>query len=326
MKAIIWTRYGSPDFLEYKEIDKPTPKDNELLIKVHAATAMPGDCEIRRFDMHVLFWLPLRLYFGLFKPKRPILGLELAGEIDSIGKNVENFKVGDKVFCGTGMGMGAYAEYASIRDSNPMAIKSDKVSFEEAATLPTGGTNALHYIRLANLKSGQKILINGAAGCFGTYAVQLASNLGAEVTAVDSTKKLDKLLPIGAKHVIDYTQEDYTKNGERYDVIFDIVGEGSVSRAMKSLTKDGRYILATPWVLQVLQGLWSSMISKKKFIFSLAKEGSEDLVYLNELIDDGKLVPVVDKSYPLEKMADAHKYVEKGEKIGHVVIKVSNEK
>jgi len=323
MKAILWTRYGPPDLLQLGEVEKPTPNDNEILIKIHAATVSPGDCEIRRFDIHVLFWLPLRLYMGIRNPKRPILGMEMAGEIEAVGKDVKGYTPGDQVFGGGGMRFGGHAEYVCLSIKNVMAIKPDKLSYEEAATLPTAGLNALHYIRKADIQPGQKILINGAAGCFGTYAVQLAKLFGAEVTAVDSSKKLDTLRSIGADHVIDYTQEDYTKNGETYDAIFDVVGKGSVSQGMKSLKQKGRYVLATPWVLQVIQGLWSSMTSNKKFIFELAGEKPEDLVYLSELIEGGKVKPVIDRLYPLEEIPEAHRYVESGEKIGNVVITIN---
>lgn len=323
MKAILWTKYGQPDLLQMGDVEKPTPKDDEVLIKIHAATAMPGDCELRRFDMHVLFWLPLRIYMGILKPKRPILGMDLAGEIEEVGKDVKLFKKGDQIFCVTGIRFGAYAEYKCQRSTYLMAIKPVNMTFEEAATVPTGGVNALHYIRKGNIQPGQKVLINGAAGCFGTYAVQIAKLFGAEVTGVDSTNKLDLLRSIGADHVIDYTQEDYTKNGEKYDVIFDVVGRGSISRAMKSLKPKGRYILATPWVLAVIQGLWSSMFSSKKFIIEFANENTEDLVYLKELIEDGKLKSIIDRTYPLEQMAEAHRYVESGNKTGHVAITVS---
>ena len=324
MKAIFATKYGSPDVLHVREVKKPVPKDNEILVRVIAATVTPGDCEIRRFEMHVLFWLPLRLYLGIFKPRQPILGMEVAGEIESVGKDVTNFQVGDKIFGGTGLRFGAYAEYLCMNSAGPISLKPDEMSYEEAATIPTGGLNALHYIRKTNIQPGQKILINGAAGCFGTYAVQLAKNLGGEVTAVDSTDKLEVLRNIGADYVIDYTKEDFTKNGIAYDIIFDVVGKRSVMHAMKSLTKNGRYVLATPWVLQVLQGLWGSLISSRKFIFALAQESQEDLEEVKNQIAAGKLKPVIDKHYPLEQMKDAHTYVESGDKTGHVVITVNH--
>jgi len=322
MKAIIWPKYGAPEVLQYKDIEKPYPKLDEVLIKTYAATVTPGDCELRRFDMHVLFWLPLRIYMGVFKPKRQILGMELAGEIEAVGEEVTNFKIGDQVTAGTGLKFGAYAEYKCMKSSGFITSKPSTMSYTEAATITTGAINALHYIRKGNIQPGQKVLINGAAGCFGTYALQLAKLLGAEVTGVDSTHKLDILLELGADHVIDYTKESYTKNEISYDVILDLVGKNSVAKAMKSLTKNGRYILATPWVFQVLQGLWASMSSNRKFIFALAQEKQEDLAYLTQLIEAGKLKAIVDKNYTLKEMVAAHRYVESGDKIGHVVITV----
>lgn len=323
MKAILWTTYGPPNLLKLGEVEKPSIKEHEVLVKVKSAPVTPGDCELRRFDMHVLFWLPLRIYMGINRPKRPILGMDLAGEIVSVGKEVNNYQVGDAVFGGTGLQLGAHAEYARLSSKGLMAKKPEHIGFEDASTIPTAGTNALHYIRKSNIKPGEKMLIIGAGGCFGTYAVQLAKHLGAEVTAVDSTKKLEKLTSIGADFVIDYTQEDFSKNGLLYDVIFDIAGKGSVTKSMKSLTATGRYVLATPWVKQVLQGIWSSMTSKREFTFALAGENPEDLNYLATLIEEGKLKPVIDRHYSLEQVPEAHAFVESGEKIGTVIINIS---
>ncbi len=323
MKAILWTKYGPPELLKVGEVRKPTPNDDELLIRVKASTVTPGDCEIRRFDIHVLFWLPLRIYMGLRRPKRPILGMELSGEVEAVGKNVSGFKKGDQIISDTGIRFGAYAEYACVKSSFAMTTKPKNVTHEEAATIPTAGLNALHYIRKAELKPGQKLLIKGAAGCFGTYAVQIAKLQGAEVTGVDSAKKLGILHSLGIDHVMDYEKEDFTKNGVKYDVIFDVLGNSSVAKGMKSLKPGGRYVLATPWVSRVLQGLWTSMTSSKEFVFSLAKYKSEDLEYLKELIESEKLKPVVDRKYTLEQVAEAHRYVEQGFKTGHVAITVS---
>ena len=323
MKAVLWTKYGSPDLLKLGSVEKPKPKVDEVLVKTHAATVTPGDCEMRRFDMHVLFWLPLRLYMGIFKPKRPILGMELAGEIEEVGSEVKNFKKGDQVMAGTGLRFGAYAEYKCVKANSFIASKPKNMGFAEAATIPTGANNALHYIRMANIQKGQRILIIGAAGCFGTYAVQLAKMYEAEITAIDSTNKLETLRSIGADHVVDYTQEDFTENGKSYDIIFDIAGKNSVSKNMKSLKKGGRYILATPWVKQVLQGIWSSRTSGKKFIYSLAKERTEDLEHIKGLVETDQLKAVIDKHFYLHEIADAHKHVEKGSKIGHVSILIA---
>jgi len=324
MKAIVYTKYGPPDVLELKEVEKPTPKDNEVLVKVHAATVTAGDCELRRFDISILFWLFVRIMFGLRKPRKKILGQELAGEIVSVGKEVTQFKKGDSIFAATEMRLGAYAEYACLPSTYAMAIKPANMSYEEAATVPTGGLNALHFLRKGNIQSGQKVLINGAAGSIGTYAVQIAKSFGAEVTGVDSTRKLDMLRSIGADQVIDYTQEDFTKSGETYDIIFDVVGKSSFSRSIRSLKKKGFYLLANPKLSQMVRGLWVLMINKKKVMTGLASYRTEDLKYLKELIEAGKIKPVIDRRYPLEQTAEAHRYVEKGHKKGNVVITVEH--
>jgi NADPH:quinone reductase-like Zn-dependent oxidoreductase len=323
MKAILWAKYGSPDLLEYGEAQKPIPKDNEVLIKVFAGTVTPGDCEIRRFDMHVLFWLPLRIYFGLFKPKRPILGMEVAGEIEAIGKNVTKFKIGDAILGGTGLRFGAHAEYVCLNSTKLITHKPEGLSYDDVVSLPTAGLNGLHYIRKCNIQKGQSILIIGAGGCFGTYAVQLAKYFGATVTAVDSTNKLDTLRSIGVDHVIDFTQEDFAKNGKTYDIIFDIAGKHSITRNIKSLKPKGRYVLATPWLKQVMQGTWINWTTNKKFIYDLAKEDLAALEFLKALMLEGKIKAVIDKRYPLEQTAEAHKYVESGNKTGQVMISVA---
>ncbi len=320
MKAIIWPKYGSPDVLELREIEKPTPKDKEVLIRIVAATVFAGDCEMRSFDFPISFWLPLRLLFGLRKPRIKILGQELAGEIEAVGIEVTQFKKGDQVFAPTDMSFGAYAEYICLPSTHPMAIKPTNMTYEEAATIPTGGLNALHFLRKGNIQSGQKVLIYGAAGGIGTFAVQIAKTFGAEVTAVDSTRKLDMLRSIGSDHVIDYTQEDFTKNGETYDVIIDVVGKSSFSRSVRSLKQGGRYILGNPRLPGMIKGLWTSMISSKKVVIAMAGYRTEDLVFLKELIQAGKVKSVIDRRYPLEEVAEAHRYVETGQKQGNVVI------
>lgn len=325
MKAIIWPRYGSPDVLELIEVERPVPNENEVLIRIVAATVFAGDCELRRFDFPFSFWLPMRIMFGLIKPRIRILGQELSGEIEAVGKSVSEFKQGDQVFAPTDMSFGAYAEYKCLPGAHPMAIRPANMTFEEAATVPTGGLNALHFLRKGAVESGQKILINGAAGSIGTFAVQIAKTFGAEVTAVDSAGKLDMLRSIGADHVIDYAQEDFTRNGETYDVIVDVVGKSPFSRSVRSLARNGRYILGNPRLSGMLRGLWTSMVSSKKVIAALTPYRTEDLVFLKELIEAGKIKTVIDRRYPLEQVADAHRYVETGQKAGHVVITVSNE-
>ena len=327
MKAIAWTKYGPPDVLQLKEVAKPTPKDNEILVKVHAASVFAGDCEMRSGRTPILLWLPLRMWFGLRKPrKNRILGQELAGEVESVGKDVKLFKKGDQVFAATGFGFGAYAEYKCLPEDGPVATKPANMTYEEAAAVPVGGLNALHFLKKGNIQSGQKVLIDGAGGSIGTFAVQLAKSFGAEVTGVDSTGKLDMLRSIGADQVIDYTQEDFTKSGETYDVIFDVVGKSSFSRSKRSLKKKGFLLLANSGlVVPKVRGLWTSVTSSKKVISGLASYRTEDLVFLKELIEAGKLKSVIDRRYSLEQMAEAHRYVETGQKTGNVVITVEHD-
>jgi NADPH:quinone reductase-like Zn-dependent oxidoreductase len=324
MKAIMWTKYGSPDVLQLKEIAKPTPKANEVLIKIHATTVTAGDCEARNLKMPILIRLPMRMYVGLRKPKRiTILGQELAGEIEAIGKDVKRFRVGDQVFGTTGLGFGAYAEYICLPEKSAMGVLATKpanMTYEEAAAVPTGGLEALHFIRKANLQRGEKVLIIGAGGSIGTFAVQLARYFGAEVTGVDSTSKLEMLRSIGADHVIDYTQEDFTRNSETYDVIFDVPGKSSFSGSIGSLKPNGRYLLANPGLLQMLRGTLMSMRSSKKVIFGAASQKIEDLIFLKPLIESGKIKSVIDRCYPLEEIAEAHRYVDTGQKQGNVAI------
>jgi 2-desacetyl-2-hydroxyethyl bacteriochlorophyllide A dehydrogenase len=323
MKAVECKKYGAPDVLELKEIEKPSPKNDEVLIKIHAATVTAGDCELRRFKMPVWLWLLARIGFGFRGPRRKILGQELAGEIESVGKDVKLFMKGNQVFAATGFGLGAYAEYKCLPEDGVMAIKPANMTYEEAAAVPVGGLTALHFLRKGNIQSGQKVLINGAGGSIGTFAVQLAKYFGAEVTGVDSTEKLDMVQSIGADHAIDYTQEDFTKSGETYDVIFDVIGKSSFSRSVSSLKQNGRYLLANPGLSHMVRGRWTSMRSIKKVIFG-ASEKTEDLIFLKELIEAGKINSVIDRRYPLEQIAEAHRYVEKGHKKGNVVITVEH--
>jgi NADPH:quinone reductase-like Zn-dependent oxidoreductase len=326
MKAIVWTKYGPPDVLQLKEVEKPTPKDNEVLIRIYATTVTAGDCEMRSLKFPIWLSLPMRIYVGLRKPKRiTILGQELAGEIEAVGKDVKLFKEGDQVFAATGFSMGAYAEYICLPEEPKemeglLAIKPANMTYEEAAAVPTGGLNALHFLRKGNIQSGQKVLINGAGGSIGTIAVQLAKYFRTEVTGVDSTGKLDMLRSIGADQVIDYTQEDFTKNGETYDVIFDVVGKSSFSGCIRSLKKEGIYLSANPGLSQMVRGLWTSMTSSKKVISGTASYKTEDLIFLKELIEAGKIKSVIDRRYPLEQTAEAHRYIDKGHKKGNVVI------
>jgi len=327
MKAVVCTKYGPPDVLRLEEVEKPTPGDNEVLIRVYATTVTAGDCEIRSFKMPLWIWLPMRIYMGLRKPRQPILGQELSGEIEAIGKNVRAFKKGDKVFASTGFALGAYAEYACLAeepDEGVLGLKPTNMTYEEAATVPTWALNALYFLKKANIRSGQKVLINGACGSIGTFALQLAKYFGAEVTAVDSSEKLDTLREIGADRVMDYRREDFTKSGQSYDVIFDVVGKSSFSGSIRSLKQEGFYLIANPRPSKMIRGLWTSITSGKKVVTGAASFKKEDLEYLKELIEAGKLKSTIDRCYPLEKISEAHSYVEQGHKKGNVAVTVEH--
>lgn len=329
MKAIVWTRYGPPEVLQLKEVDKPSPKDNEVLVKIFATTVTAGDCELRSLNLPFYISLPMRMWIGFNKPKEnTIPGTELAGEIEAVGADVKLFKPGDQVYGSAGMGFGANAEYICLPEQpgemeGGVAIKPSNMTFEQAAAVPFGGRDALHFLRKGNIQAGQKMLINGAGGSIGTFAVQLAKHYGAEVTAVDSTDKLEMLLSIGADQVVDYTKEDFTKLGQIYDVIFDVVGTISFSRSAKSITKNGTYLLANPVKGQLVRGPLTRMTSSKRVVMETASGTTADLNTLRELVEAGKLKAVIDRTYPLDQIVEAHKYVETGQKIGNLVIKVA---
>jgi len=323
MKAIVYTKYGPPEVLQLKEIEKPTPKDNEVLIKVYATTVTLYDCWVRSCTAPPGFGLLNRLASGLRKPRQHILGTELAGEIEAVGKDVNLFRKGDQVFGFTGS-LGAYVEYICLPEDGALALKPINVTYEEAAAVPQGALTALYFLRKGNIQSGQKVLIYGASGGVGTFAVQLAKYFGAEVTGVCSTPKLELVKSLGADKVIDYTKEDFTKSGETYDIIFDTVGKSPFSGSKRSLKKEGLYIHTTFGLPRFFRILWLNMTSSKKAIIGLLEEKIEELIFLKELIEAGKLTSVIDRSYSMELTAEAHRYVETGQKKGQVVITVEH--
>lgn len=320
MKAMVCTRYGPPEVLELQELEKPVPKADEIRIKVRASTATAGDCEMRSFTFPLFLWIPLRLFFGVRKPRLKVLGQEFAGEVESAGEEQTLFKKGDRVFGSTELRLGANADHMCLPSSYAIVRMPEGISFEEAATIPTGGMNALFFLRKAKIQAGQKVLIIGAGGSIGTMAVQLAKLSGAEVTAIDSQEKLGMLLSIGADKVIDYQQEDFTANGETYDVIFDIVGKGSFSKTIKSLKPKGIYLVGNPGMGNIIRQLVPGMKGGRKVVVAAADYKVKDLRYLSELLAAGKIKAVIDQTFPLEELRQAHHYVESGVKKGNVVI------
>ena len=321
MKAIIYKKYGSPDVLQVKQVEKPAPGDDEILIKVHAAEVTKADCEMRSFKFQVKwFWLPLRVALGFTKPKKQILGGYFAGVVESVGQDVTKFKQGDQVFGSARLRLGAYGEYMCLPASYTLVSKPHNLSFEEAAAVPLGGLNALHFLRKANIQNGERVLVNGAGGSIGTFGVQIAKAMGAEVTAVDSTIKGEMLRRIGADHFIDYTKEDFTKTGRTYDVIFSMVAKSAYSRCVKVLNPGGRYLMANPRISDMMRSVLTAGFSDKTAIFVFAGEKQKELLALKEWIEAGKLKPVVDNIYCFEQVAEAHRRVETEQRLGAVVI------
>lgn len=325
MKAIVYTEYGPPDVLRLQEVENPTPRDDEVLIRVRATQVTAADYRIRGSNFPPLFWRPARLGFGFIRPKKTILGTNLAGEVEAVGKDVRQFGEGARVFGSSGGRFGAYAEYICLPEEAAVATKPDNVTYEEAAAIPFGAFTALFFLRdVGNIQSGQSVLIYGASGAVGTAAVQLAKHFGAEVTGVCSTTNLALVKSLGADTVIDYTKEDFTENGRRYDLIFETVGKSSVTRGKRSLKQDGVYLANVIGPPVLLQMLWTSVIGSKKVKGGIAGEKTEDLIFLRELIEAGEIKPVVDRRYPLEQIAEAHRYVETGHKKGNVIITVEH--
>jgi len=325
MRAIVCTAYGPPDVLALRDMPKPVPRDDEVLVRIRATTVGAADCELRRFDFAPWIWLPIRLAFGIRRPRQPVLGQELAGDVEAVGSGVMTLKTGDRVFAATGIGLGAHAEYICLREhpkTGAITTMPATLAYEEAAAIPYGGGEALGFLRKANVRSGQRVLVNGAGGSFGTFAVQLAKALGAHVTAVDSAPKLEMLRTIGADRVIDYAREDFTATAETYDVIFDVVRGTPSGRMMRLLTEDGCLLMANPGFLQIVRARWAARGSKRRVSFAASGPTSEDLAYLRGFVEAARLHPVIDRRFPLEQMVEAHRYAETGRKLGNVVVVV----
>jgi len=332
MKAVVYTEYGSPDVLQLKEVEKPTPKDNEVLVKVFATSVGYGDLVGRKFgklrpsefNMPFPLMVAAKFAIGRKSPKNTILGSDFAGEIEAVGKNVTRFKPGDQVFGYKGMTFGANAEYLCMPEDGMLALKPANMTYEEAATVPGGGFTALSLLRKVNIQPGQKVLIVGASGGIGSYALQLAKYFGAEVTGVCGTPRVEMVKALGADKVIDYTQEDFTKSGETYDLVFDVYGKSLSAGWRRVLNPNGRYLFASFKTPHLLHMLVTAKSSDKKVICALASENPEDLNFLKELIEAGKIKTVIDRCYPLEQTADAHRYAESGHKTGNIVVMVAH--
>ncbi|MBL4785206.1 MAG: NAD(P)-dependent alcohol dehydrogenase [Cohaesibacteraceae bacterium] len=325
MRAIVYRKYGSPDVLHLENVDKPVPEDNEILIRVHAAEATKSDCEMRSFKFAVKwFWLPLRLMFGVFRPKKTILGGYFSGEVEAVGKGVTGFSNGDQIFGSAGFKFGAYAEYMCLPENSTIAPKPSNISFEEAAAVPLGALNAIHFLNKATIKRGDSILINGAGGSIGTFAVQIAKAQGAIVTAVDSSIKEEMLRQIGADHFIDYKKQNFAKSGKTHDVLFSMVAGISSSECLSVLKPDGRLLLANPRIVDMLRSLITNNFSTKNVDFAFAGETRQELLELKTMIEDGIIHPVVDRVYPMEQAAEAHHTVESEQRLGTIVIAMRN--
>ena len=321
MKAITYTQYGSPDVLQLTDVEKPEPKDDEILIRVRAAEATKADIEMRSFKFAVKwFWLPLRIAFGVTKPKRQILGGYFSGEVVGLGKNATRFSVGDEVFGATALRLGAYGEYVALPENFAIAPKPANMSFAEAAAVPLGGFNALHFMRLAEIQPGDTLLINGAGGSIGLHALQIAKSMGAEVTAVDGAHKEGLLKQFGADHFIDYKQENFANTGKTYDIVFDMVAGSDYSACINILNPKGRYLSGNPRLSTMIRTVFTTRFTDKTARFRFAGETTADLLTLKEMIEDGRIKSIVDKTYPMDRAPDAHRRVETEQRLGAVVI------
>ena len=324
MKAVIYRRYGQPEVLQLAEIDKPAPKDNELLIKVHAAEVTKSDCEMRSFRFPVKwFWLPLRLAMGLLRPRRPVLGGYFSGEVEAVGAAVTRFKTGDPVFGTTRLRLGAYGEYVCLPEDFTIVPKPRNTSFAEAAAVPLGGLNALHFMRRANIQPGEQVLVNGAGGSIGCFGIQIAKSLGAEVAAVDAAHKELMLRRIGADHFIDYKNEEFAQAGRSYDVVFNMVAGAPFNKCMGVLKPGGRYLTANPRLSDMVRSARVSRSGNRTAIFAFARETVEELLALKAMIEAGEIRPVVDRVYPLEQAAEAQRRVESEQRLGSIVLAVT---
>jgi NADPH:quinone reductase-like Zn-dependent oxidoreductase len=324
MKAVVYEQYGPPEVLQLRDVDKPEPKDNEVLIKIHATTVTAGDFRVRSLDVPVGFRLLARLALGIFGPRQPILGSELAGVVEAVGKDVRQFKVGDAVFAFGDARMGCHAEYRCMPEDGLVAHKPSNLSYEEAAALSFGGTTALYFLRKANIQPGERVLVNGASGSVGSACVQLARRFGAEVTGVCSTANVEMVRSLGAAHVVDYTNEDFTQNGQIYDVIVDTVGTAPFSRSKDSLAERGRLLLVFGTLPQQLQIPWLLLTSKKKVMAGVSLGKREELEFLAKLAEAGEFKPVIGRKYPLDQIVEAHRYVDSGHKRGNVIITLAH--
>lgn len=323
MRAAVCTKYGSPEYIKVVDVAKPSPRDTDILLKIYATSVSSGDARIRRADPPII-----RLIFGWSKPRKSVLGVVVAGEVEAVGPNVTKFKVGDRVFGSAGMQFGAHAEYQRVDESGTLAVIPKNMSYTEAAAIPFGATTALHFLKKGTVQKGQKVLVYGASGAIGSMAVQLVKEFGAEVTAVCSGRNAEWVKELGADHVIDYTKEDFTKNGVHYDVIFETVGKTTISSNLSSLKKNGKLLLASASFGQMFRAALTSLFGAKKVISGVIKESAEDMEFIKRLIEEKKLCPVIDSTYELSEISQAHTRVDGGHKRGNVIVTMnqSNER